>query len=425
MKNDSNKKNKIYLLVPFEKKDSVKKLGARWDSENKGWYIDHPLISKKFNKWLPEMYKHSSQPPFIRLNFFPMATSGHNVRSAWETNEWTALREQLINLTGNRCTICGHRSQNKKDEYIDLDCHEHWEFEVDYKNRTGIQRLKEFIPLCKECHRAAHINILRNKKEKNSLYDSEYLNAFQHLCIVNRWQERECEINIENEISKLTEYQNFNWSVNISIAVTLYKTLVSTELSNTNTDINCYKNQNKENTNYSMLDESDDIYEIEEQGTLDNHNKHNVYSLTAFTLPDEALKQDYFQNNASLKSTKLKNIELHRETSNQAIQNINNVNPKATNVKKLLSGIALIILGTYAYFSLSRPSEPPQSASLTPQSTNPVKIDISAPPQENTNQPKQISKKPQNPYRKCEPVRGQPGAKMCQDHNGQWHLISP
>ena len=29
----------IYLAVPFEEKDEVKKLGAKWDNNEKKWYI--------------------------------------------------------------------------------------------------------------------------------------------------------------------------------------------------------------------------------------------------------------------------------------------------------------------------------------------------------------------------------------------------
>jgi hypothetical protein len=37
---DSKKlENKIYLEVPFSKKDIAKKLGCRWDATKKKWYI--------------------------------------------------------------------------------------------------------------------------------------------------------------------------------------------------------------------------------------------------------------------------------------------------------------------------------------------------------------------------------------------------
>ena len=32
-------KTKIYLIVPFIKKDEIKKLGGVWDNNNKKWFI--------------------------------------------------------------------------------------------------------------------------------------------------------------------------------------------------------------------------------------------------------------------------------------------------------------------------------------------------------------------------------------------------
>ena len=39
-KKRDTKKNKIYLNIPFSEKDEAKKMGARWDSSKKKWYID-------------------------------------------------------------------------------------------------------------------------------------------------------------------------------------------------------------------------------------------------------------------------------------------------------------------------------------------------------------------------------------------------
>ena len=44
----------ILLNVPFEEKDEVKKLGARWDKKAFKWKIYHQQ-KDKFKKWLPYM----------------------------------------------------------------------------------------------------------------------------------------------------------------------------------------------------------------------------------------------------------------------------------------------------------------------------------------------------------------------------------
>ena len=45
-------KEKIYLDVPFAKKDEAKKLGCRWDADKKKWYVLQPseVIFKQFKK---------------------------------------------------------------------------------------------------------------------------------------------------------------------------------------------------------------------------------------------------------------------------------------------------------------------------------------------------------------------------------------
>lgn len=46
-------KKKLYLQVLFSEKDIVKRLGARWDIDNKKWYVsDTTLNREEFSKWI-------------------------------------------------------------------------------------------------------------------------------------------------------------------------------------------------------------------------------------------------------------------------------------------------------------------------------------------------------------------------------------
>ena len=51
--NNTNTTTKYTLLVPFEDKDIVKSLGAKWDSLNKNWYFmgDLPEELKKYKSY--------------------------------------------------------------------------------------------------------------------------------------------------------------------------------------------------------------------------------------------------------------------------------------------------------------------------------------------------------------------------------------
>jgi hypothetical protein len=45
---------KTILDVPFDKKDSAKARGARWDPAIKKWYCPDGLDLKDFKQWLPK-----------------------------------------------------------------------------------------------------------------------------------------------------------------------------------------------------------------------------------------------------------------------------------------------------------------------------------------------------------------------------------
>ena len=45
--NDKEKEKKIYLNVPYSKKDEAKAKGARWDAPNKKWYILESNLNKE------------------------------------------------------------------------------------------------------------------------------------------------------------------------------------------------------------------------------------------------------------------------------------------------------------------------------------------------------------------------------------------
>jgi hypothetical protein len=43
--------SKTYLNVPYAQKDTVKSLGARWDTANKKWYVPDNIDVTLFAKW--------------------------------------------------------------------------------------------------------------------------------------------------------------------------------------------------------------------------------------------------------------------------------------------------------------------------------------------------------------------------------------
>ena len=51
----------LFLEVPFAQKDSVKRLGAKWDGATRKWYIPHGMDVHLFSRWWPEALKLKMQ----------------------------------------------------------------------------------------------------------------------------------------------------------------------------------------------------------------------------------------------------------------------------------------------------------------------------------------------------------------------------
>lgn len=51
--------NIVYLDCPYTQKDEAKALGARWDTEEKLWYVPEGIDLMPFQRWIPDFYKMS------------------------------------------------------------------------------------------------------------------------------------------------------------------------------------------------------------------------------------------------------------------------------------------------------------------------------------------------------------------------------
>lgn len=52
---------KTYLDVPFEQKETVKRLGAQWDLSAKKWFVPDAVDLQPFFAWVPGMPKLSKK----------------------------------------------------------------------------------------------------------------------------------------------------------------------------------------------------------------------------------------------------------------------------------------------------------------------------------------------------------------------------
>jgi hypothetical protein len=102
----------IYLAVPFEEKDEVKKLGAKWDNNEKKWYILDNLKNKEI---LLEKYKINNNPVIIYgedrnyggnelfVDLIPYSCWFSNVRSCIHITEWNRIRDYIYTRVNYMC----------------------------------------------------------------------------------------------------------------------------------------------------------------------------------------------------------------------------------------------------------------------------------------------------------------------------------
>lgn len=72
------------LCVPYHQKDEAKKLGAKWDSEQKIWFVPDGIDLSPFAKWLPS----NDANPNIRSQSFYIAESK---RECWKCHQITRV----------------------------------------------------------------------------------------------------------------------------------------------------------------------------------------------------------------------------------------------------------------------------------------------------------------------------------------------
>ena len=83
-----------------------------------------------------------------KLNFelVPDGCWGSNLRNILSKKQWDFIRQIAKDNSENKCAICGKNAKR-------LECHEVW----DYDEINHIQKLKDVIAVCHDCHSVIHI----------------------------------------------------------------------------------------------------------------------------------------------------------------------------------------------------------------------------------------------------------------------------
>jgi hypothetical protein len=114
-----------------------------------------------------------------------------NLLPPWQ---WDRVRRSVYQRAGYRCQLCGREGM--------LHCHEVWQ----YNEETGIQWLRGFAALCRDCHDVKHILFNRDAARHKEL--------MRHFIAVSRITREEAEAYVEAARQQQQKYDQRHWAIN-------------------------------------------------------------------------------------------------------------------------------------------------------------------------------------------------------------------
>ena len=195
----------VLLAVPFEEKDTVKALGARWDADGRTWYVPAGHDPEPFRQWwaLPPLTIIPGEDrtfggSALFVDLIPSSCWFTNIRSAVSPADWLRLRTLVRERAGHRCEICG-------DDQTQLHAHERWQ----YHTATSTQSLRRLICLCAPCHEATHFGLAQLNHRGNE--------AAAHIARINGWSLADVFMHVEAAFEVWRQRCCIDWHLDLSI----------------------------------------------------------------------------------------------------------------------------------------------------------------------------------------------------------------
>ena len=195
--------HEIFLNVPVEDEATVKSLGAKWDLEQKGWFLPSSESIGAFVRWLPAKYRPGVKPPYLVAELVPYPCWYINLRSLLPKHQWDFLRKDCYQKAGNRCQVCGARGQEWP-----VECNEQWKY-IEETASGGIQKLLRLAALCPACHRVKHLG-KANIEGKLDL-------ALAQLCFINNWSQNQADEHANAAFQTWLRRNEMSWTFDLSI----------------------------------------------------------------------------------------------------------------------------------------------------------------------------------------------------------------
>lgn len=125
--------SKTDLDVPFDEKDAVKKLGARWDGGRKTWYVPEGVSLSGFEKWLPFRNVRSSY-------WYITQTKG----ICWKCQETTLLTSILL-PEGHQTLEAGSKENETFWMTRDKPAFIFYIYDIPHENLLKLQDIKHYL----------------------------------------------------------------------------------------------------------------------------------------------------------------------------------------------------------------------------------------------------------------------------------------
>lgn len=191
----------LFLNVPYSEKDEAKALGARWNAENKKWYVPDNVAPAPFARWAETKLAVGSAPVNARagrlfIDLVPNSAWFSNLRSELTNEEWGLVKKATFTAAGYLCEVCGGRGPKHP-----VECHERWH----YDSSSKIQTLVRTIALCPACHESTHYGLARVKGR-----DQE---AKHHFMQVNGWDDTKATQHIRQAMDEWKRRSEIKWKL--------------------------------------------------------------------------------------------------------------------------------------------------------------------------------------------------------------------
>ena len=144
------------------------------------------------------------QEPKLTVELIPKTCQYSNIRTNVKPKEWDTIRHISYEKAGHKCEICGQTGIEQGYKH-NVECHEIWK----YDDTKKIQKLIGLISLCPLCHQVKHIGRAMAMGRKNI--------TFTHLKMVNKWDDAQLMLHIEDAFAMNKERSQHTWILDISL----------------------------------------------------------------------------------------------------------------------------------------------------------------------------------------------------------------